>query len=38
MLVAPPEGKFGDEFVRKNRLTPFGACWAAELGGKQGGS
>ena len=32
MLVAPPEGKFGDEFVRKNRLTPFGACWAAELG------
>ena len=33
MLVAPPEGKFGDEFVRKNRLTPFGVCWAAELGG-----
>lgn len=31
MLVAPPEGKFGDEFIRRNRLMFFGTCWTTEL-------
>ena len=32
LLIIPPEGKFGEEFVRKCRLTPFGICHRAELG------
>ena len=31
-LVVPPEGRFGDEFVRRCRLTPFGVCWLAPVG------
>ena len=31
MLMIPPEGKFGEEFARKCRLTPFGICHRADL-------
>ena len=36
MLSSPPLDKFGDDFARRHRLSPFGVCWSAEWEAENG--